>query len=321
MEEKKLFELVKEDLRKIEQELINEVSERNEFLHDPAMHLLKAGGKRLRPAFALLAAKLGDYDFEKVKPLAVALELIHMATLVHDDVVDNSMLRRGLPTVKANWGNKMSIHIGDRIFAKSLLLIDACKNNYVAKVLAEVSVKMTAGEIQQLNGAKNISTSIKEYLIKIKRKTALLLSASCELGGIMANVSPRVVYALKQYGLYVGMAFQIVDDILDFTADEKVLGKPVGSDLRQGLITLPVLLALKRDKKHELWRELQNLPQNNANIEQIIKEIKNLGGISEAYAWAKNYIEKAISAFDLVPKSPVKDTFLEIAQFIVQRNY
>jgi len=316
-----LFSLIKEDLKKIEQELFHEVSEANEYLNDPALHLLRAGGKRLRPAFALLSAKLGEYNYEKVKPLAMALELIHMATLVHDDVVDNSFLRRGLPTVKANWGNKISIHIGDRIFAKSLLLIDACKNSYVAKVLADVSVKMTTGEIQQLNSTNQISSSLKEYLVKIRRKTALLLSASCELGGVMANVSPEVIKALRIYGLYVGMAFQIIDDILDFTADEKVLGKPVGSDLRQGLITLPVLLALKNDKKNTLWNDLLNLSDDNSKIDRIIDEIKALGGISEAYSWAKNYIKKAVTAFNFVPNSPVKDTFIEIAEFIVARNY
>ena len=321
MEDTKLFSLIKEDLKKIEQELFHEVSEANEYLNDPALHLLRAGGKRLRPAFALLSAKLGEYNYEKVKPLAMALELIHMATLVHDDVVDNSFLRRGLPTVKANWGNKISIHIGDRIFAKSLLLIDACKNSYVAKVLADVSVKMTTGEIQQLNSTNQISSSLKEYLVKIRRKTALLLSASCELGGVMANVSPEVVKALRIYGLYVGMAFQIIDDILDFTADEKVLGKPVGSDLRQGLITLPVLLALKNDKKNTLWNDLLNLSDDNSKIDRIIDEIKALGGISEAYSWAKNYIKKAVTAFNFVPNSPVKDTFIEIAEFIVARNY
>lgn len=316
-----MFSLIKEDLKKIEQELFHEVSEANEYLNDPALHLLRAGGKRLRPAFALLSAKLGEYNYEKVKPLAMALELIHMATLVHDDVVDNSFLRRGLPTVKANWGNKISIHIGDRIFAKSLLLIDACKNSYVAKVLADVSVKMTTGEIQQLNSTNQISSSLKEYLVKIRRKTALLLSASCELGGVMANVSPEVIKALRIYGLYVGMAFQIIDDILDFTADEKVLGKPVGSDLRQGLITLPVLLALKNDKKNTLWNDLLNLSDDNSKIDRIIDEIKALGGISEAYSWAKNYIKKAVTAFNFVPNSPVKDTFIEIAEFIVARNY
>ncbi|WP_234970192.1 polyprenyl synthetase family protein [Carboxydothermus pertinax] len=316
-----MFNLIKEDLMKVERELFNEVAEREEYLNDPALHLLRAGGKRLRPAFALLSAKLGDYEFEKVKPLAVALELIHMATLVHDDVVDNSFLRRGLPTVKANWGNKISVHIGDRIFARSLILIDACKNSYVAKVLSDVSVKMSAGEIQQLNSAKRISTSVKEYLLKIRRKTALLLSASCELGGVMANVPSRVVSALKIYGLYVGMAFQIIDDILDFTADEKVLGKPVGSDLKQGLITLPVLLALKNDKNNKLWTELLKLNNSTANVEQIISEVKALGGINEAYVWAKNYVDKAIKAFEFVPNSPVKDSFLEIAKFIVARNY
>lgn len=321
MEDTKLFSLIKDDLKKIENELNLVVSEENEYLNEPALHLLRAGGKRLRPAFALLSANLGEYNFQKIKPLAMALELIHMATLVHDDVVDNSYLRRGLPTVKANWGTKISVHIGNRIFAKSLLLIDACKNNYVAKVLADVSVKMTTGEIQQLRSSNKISTSVKEYLVKIRRKTALLLSASCELGGVMANVPPQVAKSLKIYGLYVGMAFQIIDDILDFTADEKVLGKPIGSDLRQGLITLPVLLALKNDKKNFLKMQLANLSKDDFNINEVLEAIKVLGGVSEAYSWAQNYIQKAINAFKDVPNSSTKDAFIEIAEFIVSRNY
>lgn len=316
------FYLVREDLGVVEHEIKSVVQSRDPLLTQTSLHLLDAGGKRLRPAFALLAGRLYDYNLEKLLPLAVALELIHMATLVHDDVVDDSLTRRGTPTVKANWGNRISMHTGDYLFAKSLILISCYQNPVIARVLAETSVKMCEGEIHQISTAYSASQSWRDYFYRIERKTALLIAASCQLGAVATGASERDYRKLYRYGHQIGMAFQITDDILDMVADKQELGKPIGGDLRQGILTMPVIYALERSSQRDRLQKLVEIKEKtDEHIFEAIEIIKESGGIEYSFEAAQRYIYKAKNNLSSLPDKPVKQVFCQIADFIGIRRF
>src|SRR5699024_11104542 len=213
---------------------------------DASMHLLQAGGKRIRTVFVLLAASFGDvktYEVD-VKAVAVALELIHMATLVHDDVVAGASLSRGNSTINSLYSNRLAMYTGDYILARALEEITTVQNPRIHQILSKTLVKVVEGEISQIKEKFNVNQGLKDYLHRIKRKTALLIATSCELGAVAAGASTKDAKRLYRYGYHVGMSFQIIDDLLDFTASTEQLGKPAGSDLMQGNLTLPILFAM-----------------------------------------------------------------------------
>ena len=316
------FREVQADLKKVEEELFNAVTTDNPLLKEASLHLLHAGGKRLRPAFALLAAKFHDYSLQKLMPLAVALEMIHMASLVHDDVIDQSMLRRGIPTVKARWGDQISLNTGDYLFARSLILISKYNNPRISSVLAEVSVEMCQGEIQQIATTYDIKQGLRDYYYRIKRKTALLISASCQLGAVASGAPDDIIRGLKKYGYYLGMAFQITDDVLDMVADEKSLGKPVGSDLQQGILTLPTILALRQSQySSQLNTILLNKEKDQNDILQAIELIKEAGSIEESLEIASKFIYKAKEQLKPLPHIPARKSLVYIADFVQSRNF
>ncbi|GAB6180526.1 polyprenyl synthetase family protein [Desulfotomaculum defluvii] len=316
------FSQVREDLQIVEHEIKAIVKSHDPLLTETSMHLLNAGGKRLRPAFALLAGKFYSDNLKDLFPLAVALELIHMATLVHDDVVDDSLTRRGNPTVKANWGNRISMHTGDYLFAKSLVLISQYENPLIARVLADTSVMMCEGEIHQISTTYSVYQSWRDYFYRIKRKTALLIAASCQLGAVAAG-APEVDHRnLRRYGHHLGMAFQITDDILDMMADQSVLGKPIGGDLRQGILTMPVIYSLEKSPQRDRLRQLIEIKdKTNEQVHEAIAIIKAAGGIDYAFNATKLYIQKAKKSLTHLPNKPVKQTFYQIADFIGIRRF
>ncbi|MGI6066489.1 MAG: polyprenyl synthetase family protein [Bacillota bacterium] len=317
-----IFREISADLKVVERELDKYVEAKDPLLTETAGHLLRAGGKRIRPAFALLAGKFFDYDLKKLLPLTVALEIIHMASLVHDDVVDASVTRRGRPTVKAKWGNRISMHTGDFLFGRSLILISQYEDKRISQVLSRVSVEMCQGEIQQIAASFDADQKLRDYFYRIKRKTALLISASCQLGAVATGAPDNLVRALTKYGYNLGMAFQITDDILDMTADEKVLGKPVGGDLRQGIITLPVIYALECSPRRERLRELVTKQvKSEEEVWETICLIKESGAIERSFAVAQKYLAKARQELDKLPNVPTKKTLARIAKYIGQRKY
>jgi len=317
-----LFTPINRELTIVEERLIHSIDTELPELNQAATHLVKAGGKRLRPAFALLVAKLYADSIEPVIPMAVALELVHMATLVHDDVVDNSRLRRGQPTVKNVWGNRISIYAGNYVFAKSLCLVAEYQRSDLLKVLADASMRICEGEIRQMLSCYNIHQGIKDYMRRIERKTALLISVSCQLGAMLSQAPEAEIKALKKYGYYLGMAFQITDDILDFVADEEILGKPVGSDIRQGVITLPAIYALKYGNQREQLSKLLSSPELCIKeAEQIIGLITESDGMDYAYHVSRRFAAKARQQLDLLPNVPVKKSLYDIASFISGREY
>jgi heptaprenyl diphosphate synthase len=245
-----------------------------------------------------------------------------MASLVHDDVIDNPELRRGQPTVKSNWGNRISLYTGNYVLAKSLCLVAGYQRSDILDVLADASMSICEGEIIQMQSCYNTHQGFKDYLRRIERKTALLISVSCQLGAMICDSTDVEVMALKRYGYYLGMAFQITDDILDFVANEEILGKPVGSDIRQGVITLPAIYALKYGAHREELSQLLSSPDACCNqAEEIIGLITETDGIDYAYYISNRFAEKAIQQLDKLPDMSGKDSLLAIAAFISGREY
>ncbi len=316
-----MFADIAEDLGRVEEELQAAMQSSDPFIMETATLLIHAGGKRLRPAYCLLGAKFYQYDLDKVLPLAVALEIFHMATLVHDDVVDSAVTRRGSPTVKSIWGNRISTHLGNYLLAKSLILISSYKNPMIPGVLADTSVKMCEGEILQIATVQDPFQSLKDYFYRINRKTALLLAASCQLGAVACGAPPSIYHPLRRYGHFIGMAFQITDDILDLVADQQELGKPVGSDLRQGIVTLPIILALEQSPKKERIREIvAQKEKTDQEIEEVIALVSE-NGLEQAKNVALRYIQKAKGQLSLLPNIPAKDVLALIADFIYGRHF
>lgn len=315
--------LIADELIIVEEKLFENVESQLALLNEASTHLIKAGGKRMRPAFALLAAKVFRDDLSYIIPLAVALELVHMATLVHDDVIDNSQTRRGQETVNKAYGNRVSIYSGDFIFARSLGLISSYQRSDIIEVLASASMKICEGEIIQMLSCHNVELGLKNYLRRIERKTALLISMSCQVGAMLCDqASEKEITALRLYGYYLGMAFQITDDILDFVADEKILGKPAGSDIRQGVITLPALYALREDKDRKELATLLASPELCISAaDRIIDIVTNSDGIDYAYGVTAHYAEKAKRQLEILPDVIAKQTFYDIADFILERDF
>ena len=316
----KLYSIFKQDIQIIEKELRSSINPDSSQLKEAAMHTLKAGGKRIRPVFVLLTAKFGEYDINKIKYAAVALELIHSASLVHDDIIDDAKLRRGSLTVRSKWDNKMATYTGDHIFARAQELMTHINEPLAHQVLAKTIMEVSIGEIEQIEDKYNFDQHLRRYLKRIKRKTAVLIAASCQLGAISAGVSEDIHKKLFLYGYYVGMSFQIMDDVLDFTASEKELGKPAGSDLWQGNITLPVLFALE---KPHLAESIKTVNENMSfeELKPILDSIKNSGAIEKSIECSNAYLDKAFAILELLPDSKNKDYLFEIAKFIGKRKY
>ncbi|MBQ0139422.1 MAG: heptaprenyl diphosphate synthase component II [Kurthia sp.] len=321
MKLKMLYSGLKTEIDIIENELETALNSSSHFLNEASLHLLKAGGKRIRPVFVLLAAKFGHYDIENIKNVAVPLELIHMASLVHDDVIDNAELRRGRATVKAQFNNRIAMYNGDFIFAKALEYMTRIEQPQAHQVLSNTMVEICVGEIIQIEDKTVLEQNIRDYFRRIKRKTAVLISSSCELGAIAADASPDVVKRLKRFGYYVGMSFQIIDDILDFTATDKQLGKPAGSDLMQGNVTLPALYALEDEAIRPLIERTLEGPITEQERLQLLKMIRKSSAIQRANRLSDKYLEKALHEISFLPENPVKKSLVDIANFMGKRKF
>ena len=335
MDLNKIYEPIQTDLNKVE-EKIKEVS-RGELTwlpHDLASglhvasriqelltHILASTGKRARPALTLLASRFYDAKTESAVTMATAIELFHIATLVHDDSIDNSALRRGRPTINSLWGDNAAILLGDYLFAKSAEMAVSTGNRTVAKRLHQTLMTITPGELAQSFNAFKLEESRKYYLHRISSKTASLLSLSSECGALLSRAPQKAITALKDYGFDIGIAFQVVDDILDYTGTTEEMGKPVGSDLREGTITLPVLFLMERYPKEQSIFEVVKNRNRKLNTERVKELIKNSPEIiQDCYDMANEYVKKAIEKLSVLTDRPEKDSLTELAYFIVERR-
>lgn len=322
MKRLQMFGLLNKDMEALEKELYLSVQGDDHLLAETSLHLLKAGGKRLRPVFVLMGGKFGTYDLGKLKRVAIPLELIHSASLVHDDVIDDADTRRGEPTVKAKWGDKIAMYTGDYIYAKALSIAAELPNPRIHQILSKAMVEMSVGEMEQIRDFFNSGQSVRHYLRRIRRKTALLIAISCQLGALAADAEPKVARQLYNYGYNVGMAFQIRDDLLDLSGTEKQLGKPPGSDMRQGNITLPVIYTMEDERlRASLLSELELIREGLSGVGRAIDMILAGDGISRAEQLASRYIEKALTALDKLPDNRTKGNLRDIAHFVTGRKF
>lgn len=312
---------LKNDVQYIEKELEQSIDTSVRDLYLSSTHLLKAGGKRIRPVFVLLGGKWGNYDVKRLKHVAVPLELIHMATLVHDDVIDDADKRRGRDTVRTQWDNKVAMYTGDYIFARALSIAAELRIPELHRILANAIVEVVKGEIEQVRDLNNWEQNFRTYLRRIKRKTALLIAISCQMGAIASGAGPELVRKMYRYGYNVGMAFQITDDILDFTGTEKQLGKPAGSDLRQGNITLPAMYTARFGKSRDRFQAWIRDNTLHHHVDEAIQLVRNDDGIAYAQGLAERYIARAREALNGLPDNQTKKSLLGIANFMVNRKF
>ncbi|MFQ5774213.1 MAG: polyprenyl synthetase family protein [Kiloniellaceae bacterium] len=302
-----------------------------ERMHSPvglipqlAGHIIAAGGKRLRPILTLASARLCGYQGRRHIGLAACVEFIHTATLLHDDVVDQSDLRRGLSTANALWGNQPSVLVGDFLFSRAFQLMVADGSLKVLEILSNASAVIAEGEVQQLITSNDTETTEQDHLQVIGAKTAALFAAACRIGAVVAERPEAEEHALDAYGRNFGIAFQLVDDVLDFSAREIELGKSVGDDFHEGKITLPVILAIRRGDAGEraFWRRcLEDLDQSEEDLERAMDLMRRHGALDEAMARARGYGARAREALAVFPPCVVKQELLDLVDFCVERAY
>lgn len=319
-----LVDLVGDDLKAVNQLIVDRMHSPVALIPQLAGHIVAAGGKRLRPMLTLAAARMCGYEGDRHRALAACVEFIHTATLLHDDVVDESELRRGLATANAVWGNKPSVLVGDFLFARSFQLMVADGSLRVLDILANASAVIAEGEVLQLVTSNDTETSEQAYLEVIRCKTAALFAAACRIGAVVGD-RPRVEEeALDSYGLNLGIAFQLVDDVLDYSARQSELGKSIGDDFREGKITLPVILAFRRGDADEraFWkRTLEDVDQQDVDLERAIALIEKHGALRDTVARASHYGAIARDSLGIFPDGAAKRALLEIVDFCIERAY
>lgn len=317
-----MYALIASDLALVETELLTIVQSPVQMLTDISVHLTRAGGKRLRPALYLLCARQSVNRVVEPITIAAAIELIHMATLVHDDVIDCAETRRGNPTANSQWGNHSSVLAGDFLFAKAFSLIAAQGNVQIIRILADVICSMSEGEIVQIRESFNSKQSEADYYARIAQKTADFIAGSLQCGAITAGMNPNEIEGLRLYGYNIGMAFQITDDILDFTASPEQLGKPVANDLRQGIITLPVIHAMEHSNYGQELRDMiASRNMNDKDIERGLSIVREAGSIDYAYQQVASYLHNACQVLPLSLDTAIRAALLEIADFVGLRKY
>lgn len=317
------FSLVREDLDQVEKLLDERVTSEVGLILEVGRYIMDAGGKRFRPALHLLASKLLGYEGEWRLWVAGALECIHTATLLHDDVVDSASIRRGRPAANTVFGDHTAVLVGDFLFATSVKWVLNADNRYLHRKFVDVCAGMAEGEAYQIAVARKRRLREDDYLMVVKLKTAGLISMACSSAAMLAGEDKKVEEALADFGHSVGMAFQIVDDALDYTSEENELGKAIGKDLEEGKITLPMLHALKKADKKDRAAIETILDSRDLKPEDLVRAqeiIKRYGGIEYALERAWREIDEGKKALTVFPPSPIRDALLEMAEFTVARS-
>lgn len=319
MELSEIYAPVQEDLIKVKQSLTSISRIDYQWLSEQLAYLVKETGKALRPALTLLSGKSFKYNLAYLLPMSVSVELMHTATLVHDDAIDNALTRRGQATINSIWGDEIAILMGDYLFAKAGEFVSDTQTPRVIKLFSQTLGIISSGEIGQFRGAFKLDHSRESYFRRIYSKTASLFSLSTQSGAILSQAPEKAVSVMKEYGDNLGIAFQIVDDILDFTSTEEAMGKPVGSDLTQGTLTLPAIMLVEHypaDNPLKKAFETKDIKQVNKAIEMV----RNSTIIDDCYKVASEYCERACLHLKMLPATPARQALFDMADFVVKRE-
>ena len=319
MELKQIYAPIREDLNKVKDTIKSISRIDNKWLSEQLSYVVSETGKGMRPALTLLTGKLFKYDFTHLLPMAVSVELMHTATLVHDDAIDKAFTRRGQATINSRWGDEIAILMGDFLFAKAGEFVADTQTPRVIKLFSQTLGIISSGEIGQFRGAYNINQNREGYFRRIYRKTGSLFSLATQSGAILGKAPEKSVAIIKEYADNLGIAFQIVDDILDFTSTAEILGKPVGSDLTQGTLTLPAILIIERNPENNPVKRFFET-RDKAVAAEAIDNVKNAEIIRECYKIAGEYCDKACRNLNKLPKNDIRQALYDLAEFVIKQG-
>lgn len=317
-----LWDLARDDMAAVDTLILDRMQSPVGLIPNLAQHLVGAGGKRLRPLLTVSAAAMCDYQGENHHKLAAAVEFIHSATLLHDDVVDESALRRGKKPANLIWGNSASILVGDFLFARAFNLMVETNSMEALGILSNASSVIAEGEVRQLAALRNLAMTEADYMAVIKAKTAALFAAATEVAPVISNRPEAERTALRDYGMKLGLAFQLVDDALDYGGLESALGKSVGDDFREGKMTLPVIRALETasDKEIAFWRRvIVDHEQEDVDLEKAVSYLRKAGALQSTMDMARQFAAEARDALMIFKPSPWRETLADLADYVVER--
>ena len=318
----RLIELTRADMNRVNELILSKAGSDVEMIPEIANHLISSGGKRLRPMLTLAAAQMFGYAGDHHVKLAASVEFMHTATLLHDDVVDESGMRRGKRTARMIWGNQASVLVGDFLLGQAFRMMVEVGSLDALDILSAAATVIAEGEVMQLGVAKNLETTEDDYLQVIKAKTAALFSAAAEVGPVIAEASRTERAALRSYGVNLGLAFQLIDDALDYGGNAQSLGKNVGDDFREGKVTLPVILSYRRGtaEERDFWkRAIEQNENGDAELERACSFMAHHGAIGDTINRARHFGEIARDALAPLGKSPQKSALLEVIDFCIER--
>jgi octaprenyl-diphosphate synthase len=319
---KSIQELTRKDITAVDQIILKELTSDVVLINQIGQYIVSSGGKRLRPVLLLLAAKALSYKGNHHLTLAAVVEFIHTATLLHDDVVDDSDLRRGRNTVNAVWGNAASVLVGDYLLSKTFEMMVCTGNMRVMELVSHTTTAIAEGEVLQLLNVHNPATTEERYLDVISRKTAILFSAATQLAAVLTESSEETELALRNYGLHLGIAFQLIDDVLDYKADPKQTGKNIGDDLSEGKPTLPLIHAIQHSEESQADIIRNAIKEGDRNsFAEIYKIVESCNAIAYTERRAEEEAQRAIDALAVIPTSTSKDALISLAEFSAQRNF
>lgn len=318
-----VLNLIDDDLKRVERQFRKDLESDVHLIKKVGEYVLSSGGKRIRPALLLLSARLCDYEGEKAVPLASVIEFIHTATLLHDDVVDRATLRRGLAAANILWGNEASVLVGDFLFSKSFSLMVDVGNIEILRVLSKATTVIAEGEVMQLLCTGELDLTEERYINVVRSKTAVLMSAACEAGAILGDASQAKQKTLSDFGMSLGMAFQLMDDTLDYIATEEEFGKSIGHDLEEGKVTLPLIHALRNcsdTERDSIARVIAKDEMTLEDFRNVSSLVKCSGGIDYTLYLAQKYIEECGAHLNLFENSPAREALLNLAEYVVTRS-
>jgi len=315
-----IFAPIKGELDAVQSTMLDATRNDNPRLTGPLEHALKNQGKLVRPAITLLCGKLFTYNIEPLVQMSAAIEFLHLASLLHDDTIDKSDTRRGQPTVSSIWGNNTAILIGDYLFAKSAYMVSTLRKTETMTIFAQTLMSLCIGVLEESNNTYNAKQTRDVYYKKINDKTASLFYLASESGAALGDASRANAAALKNYGHNLGMAFQIIDDILDFTGMQEEMGKPVGSDFLSGNLTLPAILLMEKQPKDDSIEKAFQEKCEGEDVQQIISKIQNSSMIEQSYAVANDFCFKSKQAMADMPDSDAKKSLLDLVDYVIERR-